>query len=60
MTPPALLFIVKPGSGVIVDQAARRILEAFLPRASRRPVTAATVTPYLALFRAAIQQGHAF
>jgi len=52
--------IVAPGPGVSPVQAARQILQGFLPRAFRRPVTASQLEPYLALFRAAQQQKKTF
>lgn len=54
------LLVAMPGKGVSADQAARRILEAFLPRAFRRPVAESEITPYLALFQAAQKQGEPF
>jgi hypothetical protein len=54
------LLIAKPGPGVTPAQAARKILEGFLPRAFRRPVDEVDVAPYLALFQAAQKQGQPF
>ncbi|MCX6592193.1 MAG: DUF1592 domain-containing protein [Acidobacteria bacterium] len=51
------LLIAKPGPGVTEQQAARKILESFLPRAFRQPVTAGDVSLYLSLFEAARKQG---
>ncbi len=45
--------IIAPGPGVSSVQAARQLLQGFLPRAFRRPVTGPEAEPYLALFRAA-------
>ena len=56
----ARILVAAPGAGVTQDQAARRILEAFLPRAFRRPVTEADIAPYAELFRAARKQGQVF
>lgn len=56
----ARIFVARPGPGVSEEQAARKILDTFLPRAFRRPVTAAEVTPYLELYRAAKGQGETF
>jgi mono/diheme cytochrome c family protein len=56
----AKIFVAKPGSGVSPDQAATVILQKFLPRAFRRPVTDAEVTEYLGLFQAAQKQGREF
>ncbi len=55
--PRVKILVAKPGPGVTAEQAARKILEAFLPRAFRRPVTESEVSPYLALFRAGRKQG---
>ncbi|MBI4908142.1 MAG: DUF1588 domain-containing protein [Acidobacteria bacterium] len=54
------VIIARPGPGLTSDQAAHKILEAFLPKAFRRPVAAADVAPYVTLFRAASQQGQPF
>lgn len=54
------VLIAAPGPGVTSHQAARKILEAFLPRAFRRPVTEADVAPYVDLFGAALKQGKSF
>ncbi len=54
------ILVARPGSGVSPEQAAREILQAFLPRAFRRPVTPEDVAEYLALFRAARKQGQEF
>jgi len=56
----ARIFIAKPGPGVTADQAAKKILDNFLPRAFRRPVTTAETLPYVDLFRAAQKQGETF
>ena len=58
--PHARIFVAKPGPGVTPEQAARTILNVFLPRAFRRPVTEAEVAPYLELFRAAQKQKEPF
>jgi hypothetical protein len=55
-----LILVAKPGSGVSEGQAAHEILKSFLPRAWRRPVTEAEITPYSTLFRAARKQGRPF
>ena len=47
------IFVARPGPEMSEEEAARRILEAFLPRAFRRPVDGATVESYLAQFEAA-------
>ncbi len=54
------LITVTPGKGITPDQAARKNLEAFLPRAFRRPVAEQEVAPYVQLFRAASKQGMTF
>ena len=54
------ILIAAPGPGVSEDQAARRILTVFLPRAFRRPITNADLAPYVSLFHAARKQGQAF
>src|SRR6266568_3654586 len=46
-------LIATPGPDTSPEQAARRILEAFLPRAFRRPVSAAESERYLGLFKSA-------
>ena len=51
------ILIAKPGRGVTPEQAARKILTAFLPNAFRRPVTEADIAPYVALYRAARAEG---
>ncbi|MEP7366661.1 MAG: DUF1588 domain-containing protein [Acidobacteriota bacterium] len=51
------VLIAKPGPGVTGEQAARKILTAFLPNAFRRPVTEAEIGPYVALYRAARAEG---
>jgi hypothetical protein len=56
----AQILVSKPGPGVSADQAARKVLYAFLPRAFRRPVTESDVAPYMNLFRAAHGQGESF
>ncbi|MEX2262239.1 MAG: DUF1592 domain-containing protein [Bryobacteraceae bacterium] len=56
----AKILVAKPGPGVSPDQAARKILGAFLPRAFRRPVDARDIAPYMQLFRAARKQGEPF
>ncbi len=55
-----LVLVARPGPGVSEVQAAHQILQSFLPRAFRRPVTEAEISPYTALFRAALKQGRPF
>jgi hypothetical protein len=52
--------MVAPGPTLPPVQAARQILQGFLPRAFRRPVTEKEFEPYLALFRAAQKQHETF
>ena len=54
------ILVAKPGPGVTAEQAARKILQAFLPRAFRRPVTEAELLPYLSLYSAARKAGEDF
>jgi len=54
------ILVAEPGPGVSPDQAAHQILQAFLPRAFRRPVTDADITRYMTLFRAARKQRQSF
>ncbi|MFN9262479.1 MAG: DUF1588 domain-containing protein [Acidobacteriota bacterium] len=54
------ILVAKPGPGVTPEQAARNILQAFLPRAFRRPVTEAELLPYLSLYSAARKAGEDF
>ncbi len=54
----ARIGIVEPHAGLPPAEAARQILQNFLPRAFRRPVTPQEMEPYLALFRA--KQGKTF
>jgi hypothetical protein len=56
----AKFLIAKPGDGISADQAARIMLEDFLPRAFRRPVPESDVAVYLALFHSAQKQGDSF
>ena len=56
----AKVLVAKPGPGLTETQAAGKILESFLPRAFRRPVSAAEMAPYAALYAAARKQGQAF
>ncbi len=54
------IFVAYPGKGVTSDQAARRILASFLPRAFRRPVSDDEIAPYYALYQTARKQGQDF
>ncbi len=51
------VFVARPGQGVTEQEAVRKILSTFLPRAYRRPVTTETVESYARLFRKARRQG---
>ncbi len=53
-------LIAEPGDGVTPEQAARRILEDFLPRAFRRPVREGEVDRYLDLFHKAAKSAQSF
>ena len=53
----AKFLIAKPGDGVSPEQAAHKILAAFLPRAFRRPTDEGDLTPYLSLVQSAQKQG---
>jgi hypothetical protein len=54
------VMIARPGPGMTPEQAARRILTEFLPRAFRHPVAAAEVDEYIGLFRASQARGDTF
>jgi len=56
----ARIFIAKPGNGVSQQEAARRILSAFLPKAFRRPLREVDVEKYAALARTAQKRGASF
>lgn len=58
--PRQKILIAKPGEGISPEDAARTILREFLPKAFRRPVTAADVNSYVALFQLAQKQGETF
>src|SRR5262249_30789396 len=51
------VLIAYPGPGVTPRAAARTILEAFVPRAFRRPVTAKEIDRYLGIFEKAHERG---
>jgi hypothetical protein len=51
------ILIAVPGPDMQPRAAARKVLEAFIPRAFRRPVTAAEVDRYLGIFEKAHQRG---
>jgi hypothetical protein len=50
------IFTTRPGEGITEDDAARRILARFLPRAFRRPAHAVEVDRYFTVYRAARRQ----
>ncbi|MES1258213.1 MAG: DUF1592 domain-containing protein [Acidobacteriota bacterium] len=56
----ARIGIVEPGPGVTPVGAARKILQGFLPRAFRRPVTDKEMEPFLSLFRDAQKSRQSF
>ncbi len=56
----ARILVSKPGPGKSEDQAAREILQNFLPKAFRRPVSDSEVAPYVDLYQAARKQGQPF
>ncbi len=53
-------LIAEPGAGVPADQAAQKVLAAFLPRAFRRPVTDAEIDRYMDLFQRAQKRGDSY
>jgi hypothetical protein len=53
-------IISEPGEWVSPEAAAQRNLEAFLPRAFRRPITGDELEQYLALYRRAALSGRGF
>ena len=56
----ARLGIVEPFASLTSIASARKILDAFLPRAFRRPVTEHDAEPFLTLFRAAQREHETF
>jgi hypothetical protein len=54
------LLSVVPGPRITKQQAARKILEGFLPRAFRRPATAQETERYLSIFDKAAERGASF
>lgn len=56
----AAFLIAEPGPSLTPEQAATRILEAFLPRAFRRPVQPGELDRYLAFFRTAQKRNETF
>jgi hypothetical protein len=56
----ARIGIVEPGGGVSAVQAAHTILQGFVPRAFRRPISEKELDPFLSLFREAQRQRQTF
>jgi len=56
----AVFLIAEPGSDKSPDEAATKILTAFLPRAFRRPAREGEVDRYLGFFRGAQKRGENF
>ena len=56
----ARIGVVEPGASLSPDQAAKNILQGFLPRAFRRPVTEKEMEPFLTLFRVAQKEHQTF
>ena len=56
----ARFLVSKPGPTVPEKEAARKILQTFLPRAFRRPVPDGELAPYFALYQTARKQGDPF
>jgi hypothetical protein len=54
------LLIAVPGPQITPREAARKVLDAFLPRAFRRPVTAKDVERYLSLVDSAAKRGDSY
>src|SRR4249920_3392237 len=53
-------LIAEPGPGMPPEDAARKVLEAFVPRAFRRPAKSGEVDRYLSLFRNRQKRGDNF
>jgi hypothetical protein len=51
------ILVAVPGPDTPPHDAARKVLEAFLPRAFRRPATAREIDRYLGIFDKALQRG---
>jgi hypothetical protein len=54
------VIVVRPGAELTPEQAARKILAGFLPRAFRRPARAGEVESYVGLFREGQKRGESF
>src|SRR5665213_4158571 len=59
-TPADHIFTFHPGKHLTARNAARKILDDFLPRAFRRPVQSLEVERYLRLFDVAKERGESF
>ena len=53
-------LVAEPGSALPADQAAQKVLAAFLPRAFRRPVTDEEIARYMDLFQRAQKRGDSY
>jgi hypothetical protein len=53
-------MIAEPGEMTTAEQAARKILEAFVPRAFRRPAAPGEIDRFYALYENAVQRGEPF
>ena len=51
------ILVAVPGAGSTPGEAARRVLERFVPRAFRRPATAKEIDRYLGIFEKASRRG---
>jgi hypothetical protein len=56
----AKFLIAKPDNETTPEQAARKVLEEFIPRTFRRPLQPSDLEVYLGLFRSATKRGDAF
>ncbi|HUQ94809.1 MAG TPA: DUF1592 domain-containing protein [Bryobacteraceae bacterium] len=56
----AAFLIAEPNDTTTPEPAARKVLEAFLPRAFRRPTPAEEIERYLAMFRGAMARGETY
>ncbi|MCC6586446.1 MAG: DUF1588 domain-containing protein [Bryobacterales bacterium] len=52
--------VAEPGDKLTAEQAARKVLAAFLPRAFRRPVKPEEIERYMRLFAAAAKRGESY
>ena len=55
-----VFIVATPGKDTTPEQAARRILTVFLPRAFRRPVDASEIEKYMVLFASAVKRKEPF